>query len=396
MDTTTCRGFKWSGIQTGITKEQKKNLGLIWSDVPAAAAAVFTQNQVKAAPVLLDAERVKSGQCQAIIVNSGNANCCNGDQGMADAVAMTTQTAKELGINEDLVMVASTGVIGAPLPMPAIKAAIPHAVQALDGDRSQDFAESIMTTDKFPKLITTRLEMENKKTASICAVAKGAGMIRPDMATMLCFICTDLEASAAFLSESLRLAVKQSFNRITVDGDTSTNDSVFIMANGMSNTGIETPEARDRFQTVLNEILLRLARMIVKDGEGATKCVEVVVQGAASDQDARRAADTVADSSLVKTAIFGEDANWGRIMAALGRSGTTIDPERIDICFDDIQLVRNGLWTGSDAELAAAKVLKKKEFKIIIDLKTGGKGTAAVLTCDLSLDYIKINADYRS
>ncbi|MDY6823853.1 MAG: bifunctional glutamate N-acetyltransferase/amino-acid acetyltransferase ArgJ [Thermodesulfobacteriota bacterium] len=396
MGTTTCRGYKWSGVCAGIKKDHKKDLGLICSDVPAAAAAVFTRNRVKAAPVMLDAERIRSGVCQAVIVNSGNANCCTGEQGMHDAVAMAAKAAQALGINEDLVLVASTGVIGAPLPMGAIASGMADSVDKLDEGGVFDFAESIITSDKFPKIITTAVEMENGETFSICAVAKGAGMIRPDMATMLCFVCTDAVAAVDFLSESLAAAVNQSFNRITVDGDTSTNDTVVIMANGMSKTDTNTPAARDTFQKALNEILLRLAKMIVKDGEGATKCVEVVVEDAASDQEARVAADTVAESSLVKTAIFGEDANWGRIMAALGRSGVTIEPERIDIYFDNIRLVENGLWTGEDAETAASAILKNKELTLRIDLKTGGKGTAAVLTCDLSLEYVKINSDYRS
>ncbi|MFO8047915.1 MAG: bifunctional glutamate N-acetyltransferase/amino-acid acetyltransferase ArgJ [Desulfosudaceae bacterium] len=397
MTDQACPGFQWSGISAGIKKEKsKKDLGLIFSDVPASAAAVFTKNRVKAAPVLLDAERIKPGTAQAIVVNSGNANCCTGEQGMTDALEMARSTALELNIPENQVLVASTGVIGAPMPMPTIVRSLPAAVKALSPSGWQDFSESIMTTDRFPKTVITSGRLADGSPYTIAAVAKGAGMIRPDMATMLCFVCSDIQAPPEVLSDMLTRATDNSFNRITVDGDTSTNDTVILLANGLSGAVLKSERQQAGFQEVLNGVLGKLARMMVKDGEGATKFIEIRVRGAASRQEALLAAETVAGSVLVKTAFFGEDANWGRIAAAVGRSGAEFDPDRLDIFFDDVQLVGNGRDCGSPAETAAAAVVKKEEITVVIDLNTAGQGEAAVFTCDLSLDYVKINSDYRS
>ena len=392
MTVTVCPGFQWSGISAGIKKDGEKDLGMILSNIPARVAAVFTKNRVKAAPVLLDIEHIVSGICQAVIVNSGNANCCTGDQGLRDARAMTKLVAGELGVEEEWVLVASTGVIGVPLPMESVTAAIPKAVEALSADGFYDFS----TTDQFPKTVSEVFRMDDGSEFSITVAAKGAGMICPDMATMLCFVCTDVQASSEVLATILEQAVNYSFNRITVDGDTSTNDTVILLANGMSNATLITEADKVRFQQALDNVLLDVAKMIVRDGEGATKLIEINVQGARSMEDARRVARTVADSPLVKTAFFGEDANWGRILGAVGRSGVEIQPERIDVFFDTVQIVRNGCGCGTTSEEAAGKVLRRNEIALTINLNTGGTGHAAVFTSDLTLDYVKLNAHYRS
>lgn len=389
-----CPGFKAAGLAAGLKKNGKKDLGLIFSEVPAKVAGVFTTNRVKAAPVLLDMERVAGGMAQAVIVNSGNANCCVGETGMPAAQAMCRAAAEPLGIAENMVLVASTGVIGEPLPFEKVEAAAPQLVQALCVEGFGDLAEAIMTTDTVPKTVSRRISLEGK-TVTVAGVAKGAGMIRPDMATMLCFVCTDADAEPAVLKSCLSGACEKSFNRITVDGDTSTNDTLLLLANGLSGASLAEPEARAVFQEALDDILTELAKMLVRDGEGANKLVEIVVKGAADDADARRVADTVANSSLVKTALFGEDANWGRILAAAGRAGAELAPERIDIFFDDVRMCKDGRGCGKAVEAEATRVLKTPEFTITLDLKLGS-GRAAVWTCDFSLDYVKINADYRS
>jgi glutamate N-acetyltransferase/amino-acid N-acetyltransferase len=389
-----CPGFKAAGIAAGIKKKDKKDLGLIFSQVPANVAGVFTRNRVKAAPVILDRERIKTGVSQAIIVNSGNANCCTGKQGIRDAEAMASLSASELGISEDLVLVASTGVIGEPLPMEKIKTGVPRLVGSLQPDGIPDLARSIMTTDTLPKMVSGQGVLDGK-TFVVTGVAKGAGMIRPDMATMLCFICTDVNAAPEVLKETLVNAVDRSFNRITIDGDTSTNDTVLVMANGLSGAVIESLVHKDIFQKVLDRTCLDLAKQLVRDGEGVTKLVEIIVRGAASDSDARKIADAVAHSPLVKTAFFGEDANWGRVIGAVGRAGVDVDPDRIDLYFDDVQMVKSGMGCGKAVEAEATNVLKKPEFAVVIHLNMG-QGFGSMITCDFSVDYVKINADYRS
>ncbi|MBU1161568.1 MAG: bifunctional glutamate N-acetyltransferase/amino-acid acetyltransferase ArgJ [Proteobacteria bacterium] len=394
MGIIMCPGFEAAGIAAGLKKNNKKDLGLIFSKVPANVAGVFTRNRVKAAPVILDRERIKSGVCQAIIVNSGNANCCTGEQGIRDAEAMASLSASELGISEDLVLVASTGVIGEPLPIEKIKTAIPELVGSLQTDGIPDLARSIMTTDTVPKMVFGQGVVEGK-TFVVTGVAKGAGMIRPDMATMLCFVFTDANAASDVLKEALVPAIDRSFNRITIDGDTSTNDTVLMMANGLSGAVIENPSHKEIFQKVLDRIFLDLAKQVVRDGEGVTKLVEIIVRGAASDSDARKVADTVAHSPLVKTAFFGEDANWGRIIGAVGRAGVDVDPDRIDLYFDDVQMVKAGMGCGKAVEVEATKVLKKSEFTVAVHLNMG-QGFGSMITCDFSVDYVRINADYRS
>ena len=394
MEQISVQGFKAAGIAAGIKKNNKKDLGLIVSEVPAGVAGVFTCNKVQAAPVLLTKERIKSGTCQAIIVNSGNANCCTGEQGMADAATMAQLAASGLAIAEDMVLVASTGVIGQPLQIQKVEAAVPKLIDSLSPQGFLDLAEAVMTTDTVTKTVSSQGNIDGKNF-TVTGVVKGAGMIRPDMATMLCFVCTDVEVESEVLKTTLVKAVERSFNRITIDGDTSTNDTAIVMANGLSGAVIQSPAHIKIFQKVLDEILRDLAKQLIRDGEGVTKLVEILVQGAASDSDARQIADTVAHSPLVKTAFFGEDANWGRIIAAMGRSGAEVAPDKIDVYFDQVQMVKAGMGCGKIVEAEATKVLKKPEFAVTIDLNLSA-GTAAMLTCDFSVDYVRINADYRS
>ena len=394
MEKLLVKGFRAAGIAAGLKKKGKKDLGLLFSQVPANVAGVFTRNRVKASPVLLDMERIKSGVSQAVIVNSGNANCCTGDQGMEDAKTMARLAASELGISEDLVLVASTGVIGEPLPINKIAIAVPDLVGSLKPEGISDLARAIMTTDTVPKKVSREGQLEGK-TFTVTGVAKGAGMIRPDMATMLCFVCTDVEAESEVLKDTLAKAAERSFNRITIDGDTSTNDTVLVLANGLSGAAIQNSAHKKIFQKVLDEIFLDLAKRLVRDGEGVTKLVEVIVRGAALDTDARKIADAIAHSPLVKTAFFGEDANWGRILAAAGRADAAIDPDKIDVYFDDVQMVKAGMGCGKTIEAEATKVLKKSEFTLAVDLNMGHE-SYSMYTCDFSLDYVKINADYRT
>jgi glutamate N-acetyltransferase/amino-acid N-acetyltransferase len=396
METAIGAGFEMAGIASGIKKNDAPDLGLIYSQVSSQAAGVFTQNLVQAAPVILDKQRIKNGRCQAIIVNSGNANCCTGEQGMKDAQAMTAYVADRLDIPVNMVLVASTGVIGAPFPIKKIEGAVPTLVNALNPKGVSAFAHAIMTTDTVPKIVSRQSEIQGKPF-TVTGVAKGAGMICPDMATMLGFIVTDVGISddSAFLQTALKNGVERSLNRITIDGDTSTNDTVLIMANGMSGAVVSNSAHRIIFQKVLDDVLITLARMLVKDGEGVTKLVEITVKGAVSDDDALKIASTVANSSLVKTALFGEDANWGRILAAAGRAQAYMRPETTDIYFDNIPVYKNGMGCGGATETDATRILKKSEFTIAIDLNQG-TGSASMLTCDFSIDYVKINADYRS
>ena len=387
-------GFLSGAVAARLKKDGKKDLGMIFSQVPACAAGVFSKNQVLAAPVLLDQERIKGGRCQAILANSGNANACTGNRGIKDAETAARAAGAALGIAEELVLVASTGVIGEPLNIAAIEAAIPGLASQLNPSGLYDVAQAIMTTDTLPKSISKRGNFGDK-TFTVAAVAKGAGMIHPNMATMLCFVCTDMGAEPDLLKHALGEAVATSFHTITIDGDTSTNDMVLVLANGLSGLSLEEKSCAMVFQEILNETLLALALQIVRDGEGATKLVSIQVEGARSQVDARQVAFTVANSPLVKTALFGEDGNWGRIMAAVGRAGVPINPETIDIRFDNILVVKDGRGAGKQAEAAGSKVLNNDRFTIAIDLKLGGEG-ATVHTCDLSTDYIKINARYRS
>jgi glutamate N-acetyltransferase / amino-acid N-acetyltransferase len=395
MEKFFCKDFLFSGISAGLKPNNEKDLGLIFSKVKASSAAVFTKNIVKGAPLILNMKRIKSGAAQAVIVNSKNANCLTGDEGILHAEKMAKKTAESLNIKDDDVLVASTGVIGEPLPIEKISAAVPKLVENLKPSGAEDFARAIMTTDTMPKIVSKNVKISGK-TFSIVGFAKGSGMIKPNMATMLCFVCTDIEAEKDDLQKILSKTAEISFNKITIDGDTSTNDMIIALANGRSSLSIKEPSVKEAFEKNFKKVLIKLAKMIVKDGEGATKFVEIRTIGALTEENARKISDTIANSNLVKTAFFGEDANWGRIAAAAGRAGINFDPENIKIFFDDVMLVKNGKICGKEAEKKASDILKSKEFVITIDINTGGKKEYSVYTCDFSIDYVKINADYRT
>lgn len=388
------RGFKAAGGACGLKKNGAHDLALIFSEREAAAAGVFTTNRVQAAPVALSREGVRRGRARAILANSGNANACTGPAGMRDARAMAQLAARSLGVEPEGVLVASTGVIGAPLDMGALETGIPRLAEGLSPDGLREAASAIMTTDRFPKLSV------HEGTAAgvayrIVGVAKGAGMIMPNMATMLCFVVSDIRIGAEPLQETLSAAVRSTFNRITVDGDTSTNDMVLVLANGAA----ENPEPRGEdlaaFEQGLVRVMGDLARMIVRDGEGATKLVRLEVRGATSAAEAERAARTVANSALVKTAFYGGDPNWGRIMGALGRADIDMDESLVDIWVQDVQIVSRGMGMGRDAEREAALKMAGEEFGVTIHLNMGGFQDR-IYTCDLTHDYVSINADYRT
>ena len=391
------KGFRFSAVEAAIKKPGRLDLALIQSLRPATASAVFTTNSVKAAPVLLSRERVALGPIRALVVNSGNANACTGRQGMEDALETTRLVARYLEINEEEVLVASTGVIGQPLPMDRLSVALHPLVSALSDDAGLDVvAQAIMTTDTFPKM-GCRQGVADGKPYTIAGIAKGAGMIMPNMATMLAFVVTDAAVELEWLEQIFTAGCDLSFNAITVDGDTSTNDTALILANGAAENeplGGHS-EGAPEFVALLNDLLLSLALQIVKDGEGATKFVSITVTGALNDLQAKKGAMAIANSSLVKTAFYGQDANWGRILAAVGYSGVTVDQDQIDLHFDDVQMVKNGLFAGGDAETRGSEVLRRKEFCVTVDLKLG-MGCATVYTSDLSHDYVSINADYRT
>ena len=388
-------GFRFSGIASGIRKSGKLDLGLIVSDSPADCAGVFTRNKVIAAPLLLTKPRVAKGKCQAVLVNSGNANACTGSAGLQAAEATLELLVDELQVAGDLIAIASTGVIGEPLQLDPFRRGIPQLVQELASDQAATVAEAMMTTDAFSKMAAA-IE-SGEQHYKILGLAKGAGMIHPNMGTMLGFVLTDAQVNPELLKSTLHRAVEKSFNSITVDGDTSTNDMVLLLANGAANSTMiepDTPEA-GVFSQHLDRILLDLAKMIVRDGEGATKLVQIRVVGAVDEESARTAARSVATSSLVKTAFFGEDANWGRIIAAVGYSGIDIDQNRIDISFNQVPVAVNGLAVGAEQEAEATKVLQLDEFVVTIDLHQGG-AESSYYTSDLSYEYVKINADYRT
>jgi glutamate N-acetyltransferase/amino-acid N-acetyltransferase len=392
---TAAKGFEAAGLYCGIRKA-KKDIAIIRSVTPANVAAVFTLNKTLAAPVVLDKEILqRSKKCSAVVVNSGNANACTGERGYSDATRMAELTAQALGVPFDEVLVASTGVIGQYLPMEVIEKGIPEVAALLSASGSDDAADAIMTTDTFSKTCTLSFEIGGKQVI-IGGIAKGSGMIEPNMATMLAFITTDANIGSELLDATFRKSINRSFNRISVDGDMSTNDMAVIMANGAAeNLEIlaDSFEA-DIFESALDRVVITLAKMIARDGEGATKLVEIEVRGAATEDDAVTAARSVANSNLVKTAIHGEDANWGRILAALGYSGVDLFPERIELRMNDLPILGKNYTIMIDEEKAKA-ALSEKEIKLSIDLNQGS-GCAMFWTCDLTKDYININASYRS
>lgn len=392
------KGFKFAGICAGIKKNRSLDLGLIYAEKPVCAAALFTQNQVVAAPVILGRKTIEKGMLQAILVNSGNANCFTGEQGIADAEQCVKLVAKALNVDPGHVLVSSTGVIGAPLPVDKIEAKIPEAVKSLDSCTIADFAGAILTTDTCTKMVSRKGQINtsgDENGFTIMGVAKGSGMIRPDMATMLSYVFTDADISGSLLKQALTHAASRSFNRITVDGDTSTNDTLVCMANGEGQAVIDNDDAFGVFQAVLDEVCYELAKRVVKDGEGATKVASITVKGALSQEDAFAATEAIAHSPLVKTAIYGQDPNWGRITAAAGRSGATVDQDKMDLYFGDVLLVQNGQWQGKESEKEAAEIMKQDEISIVLDLNLGD-GQDQFLFCDFSENYVKINADYRS
>ncbi|MGQ9919728.1 MAG: bifunctional glutamate N-acetyltransferase/amino-acid acetyltransferase ArgJ [Desulfobacca sp.] len=390
-------GFQAAAVAAAIKKPGRPDLGLIVATAPAVAAGVFTTNRVKAAPVMLCQRRLRRGQAQAILVNSGNANACTGDAGLRAASATTAYVARLLGLPPARVLPASTGVIGQPLPVDRIQAAIPTLVERLRPEGLPDVAAAIMTTDTFPKTAAAQGSIDGLPI-TVAGIAKGAGMIHPNLATMLVFLLTDANITAPTLKTALRQGLASSFNRITVDGDTSTNDCVLVLASGAAGhfpiTDLSSPAGR-LFADLLASVMVDLAGRIVRDGEGAAHVFKVIISGAATPRQALQAARTVALSPLVKTAVAGNDANWGRIMAALGRAGIRLDPQKVDIFIGPQQVVSQGLGLGAAAEQAAQALMATGSFDLRIDLHLGSY-TDYYLTCDLTADYVHINADYRS
>lgn len=390
---TAPRGFLASGLACGLKKSGKPDLALVYSETPAAGAAVFTTNKVKAAPVLLSQAHLSHPHSRAVLINSANANACVGPQGSRDALQIATAMAELLNVPPAALFVGSTGVIGVPLPVKPILSALPALKEKLSPNGGTDAARAIMTTDTFPKEWAVAYRHEGREI-KVGGMAKGSGMIQPQMATMLAVITTDAPVEKALLQEALRTVVDRTFNRITVDGDTSTNDSVFLLANGAAGgEPLKEGPALDSFLLALEEVCRQLAWMIVKDGEGATKFITVKVTGARSEEEAVTAARAVANSPLVKTAMYGEDANWGRILAAVGYSGIDFSPELTTIRLGDL-LVYNGQSIPFD-EAAAKKILAEKEIAVEINL-TQGEAAATIWTCDLSQEYVRINGSYRS
>ncbi len=388
------KGFLFSAVEAAIKKPGRKDLALIFSETETVMAGAFTTNNVKAAPVRACMKQIASGAGRAIIVNSGNANACTGRQGLQDARSICRTAAQRLGVSASLVYPCSTGVIGSPLPMDRILPAADTLARRIGSATLLDVARAIMTTDTFPKMVHRKVRV-NGRTGSIAGICKGAGMIAPRMATMLCFMMTDVAVDGRALSALVKDSVRHSFNRITIDGDMSTNDTVLAMANGLCGNKplTRTSAGFAEFQEAFNRLMYDLSLLVVKDGEGATKLIEVLVKGARTTADAEKAAFAVANSSLVKTAMYGNDANWGRIMCSLGYSGVRFSEEKTDIYFNRVKVVKAGLTTNRDAEATAE--LRSNEVRITVDLHAG-KASAQVLTCDFTEDYIRINAEYRS
>ena len=393
---TAPKGFLAAGIHSGIKKTAQPDLALVTSEIPGPIAGVFTNNTLPAAPVILDRQHLKKGVGQAIIINSGNANAFTGTDGLNHAREMAQLVAGQLGIPKHRVFVCSTGVIGIPLSMPPIRKGIPVLASRLKKTGHRDAAQAIMTTDTRPKSIAVQQRIGGK-LVTIGGMAKGSGMIHPDMATMLAYLTTDAVIDQQTLQKTLQTVVNQTFNCISVDGETSTNDTVLCLANGIAGNQTIRPtgSAHQQFQKLLHEACHYLAMEICRDGEGATKTIEIQVTEAASHEAARKFAHTLATSPLVKTAIFGADPNWGRIIAALGRSGYPLRPDRIVIAFNQLTIVKDGQGLGPRIERQVQKIMQRPSFTLTVSLGMG-KGTATQWTTDLTYDYVKINASYRS
>jgi glutamate N-acetyltransferase / amino-acid N-acetyltransferase len=399
------QGFILAGVAAGIARKKGKlDVGVIYTQQPCAAAAMFTTNRVKAAPVILSQRHISKGKIQAVVVNSGNANACTGKEGINVAWESAKLVAAGLQVKPEQVIVASTGVIGVSLPFDKLKKGIIKAIENISQPMANDqrltnFSQSIMTTDTVPKIVSVSFNSNGKKIL-ITGVAKGSGMIHPNMATMLVFIMTDAAVEKDFLQAALKTGVEPSFNMLTVDGDTSTNDMVMVMASGQAGNKTITAQSRESkiFSQKLSQVCRELTIMIARDGEGATKLVEIIVNGARNFAVAKQVAMAVAKSSLVKTAIFGNDPNWGRVIAAIGYSGENVDPGRVDIAIAagnrKILMCRNGIDPGF-SEAQAKQLLHGKELKLLINLKQG-PASATVYTCDFTHGYIDINASYRT
>ena len=393
------KGFQANGIHCGIRKNHsKRDLALIYSEVPASAAAVYTTNLVKGAPLLVTKAHIADGKAQAVICNSGNANTCNAD-GFEIAEAMSELVAQQLSISASDVVVASTGVIGQRLKLDPIAAGLPTLAGGLSADGSAAAAEAIMTTDTVRKEIAVEFELGGK-TCPLGGIAKGSGMIHPNMATMLVFLTTDAAIAAEMLQKALSGDVAGTFNMVSIDGDTSTNDMVTILANGMAGNAEISSEGADftAFMTALNTVTVQLCRCIAGDGEGATKLLECRVEGAQNLSIARTVAKSVICSSLLKAAMFGADANWGRVLCAIGYSGADVDVQRVDVAFKSpkgiVEVCKNGAGVPFSEEEAKA-VLLEKEIEILVNLNSGD-AAATAWGCDLTYDYVKINGDYRT
>ncbi len=386
---TTPQGFRAGATCAGIKKKDRLDLGILFSEAPCATAALFTTNRIKAASVVLCQQRLRSGRAVAVVVNSGCANACTGEQGLADAAEMAKLAAEAIGTSPEDVLVASTGVIGQPLPMERLKDGIGQIVLTRDG--GHELAKAMMTTDTVPKEAAVRIDGSE---SIIGGVAKGSGMIHPDMATLLCFLTTDARVDLNFLKLALHKAVDISFNMVSIDGDTSPNDMVLIMANGLAGneTISEGSRQADAFQQALNQLCIHLAKAIARDGEGATKLIEVTVSGAPSVAEARLAARTVVSSPLVKAAVHGSDPNWGRIVVALGRSGVEVVESKVDLHLGDILVVRAGCPLPFD-EKEVVRVFDGNEVSIVLNLNLGS-ATATAWGCDLSEEYVTINSQY--
>jgi glutamate N-acetyltransferase/amino-acid N-acetyltransferase len=392
---TAPKGFSAAAVWAGLRKSGRPDLALLAASRAVPAAAVFTTNLVAAAPVLVSRPHAALGRIRAVVTNAGNANACTGEQGLADARAMADATAAALGCSTAEVIVASTGVIGVPLPVASVLPAIAVAAGSLDGHSGDAVAGAIMTTDTFPKQSAVSITVDDR-IFIVGGMAKGSGMIKPNMATMLAYVTTDAPLTPEACDAALRAAVGRTFNRITVDSDTSTNDMCLLMASGDAG-GEPIGPADAAFDAVSQAIHLvcgELARMIVRDGEGATKFVEVTVRGAVSEHDAELAAFAIADSPLCKTAIFGGDANWGRVAMAIGKSGAHVDPAAFDVVFAGVPTCAGGTALPFDEDEAAA-ALAQRDVDVLVDLHVGS-ASATVWTCDLSYEYVRINGDYRS
>ncbi|MDO8916188.1 MAG: bifunctional glutamate N-acetyltransferase/amino-acid acetyltransferase ArgJ [Coriobacteriia bacterium] len=392
---TAPRGFRAGAVAAGLKKGGRADVAVLAAETAVPAAAVFTTNLVAAAPVVVSREHIAAGRCRAVAVNAGNANACTGAQGLVDARAMASATARALGCAPGEVIVSSTGVIGVPLPVALVTSGIEAAATALSADGGSSAAEAIMTTDTFAKEIAVTLELGGR-TYTVGGMAKGSGMIQPNMATMLAFVTTDAPLTPEACDAVLRAAVDRTFNRISIDSDTSTNDMCLLMASGAAGgepIGASGP-AFEAIAAAVHHVCGELARLIVRDGEGASKFIEVVVRGAESEADATRAAFAIANSPLFKTAVFGGDANWGRVAMAVGKSGARVDPDRLEIVFAGIPTCVNGTALLFD-EQAAAAALAQRDIVVLVDLHLGA-GTSTVWTCDLTYDYVRINGDYRS